>query len=100
MGVLRCDHPDVEEFIHAKDQGDLANFNISVGVTDAFMQAVEGDGEVELVHKARPHADAVAGGASQRGDGPWGDPKLPAREPGDPIIKSPNNPAEPGSPFP
>src|SRR5258708_37977794 len=33
LGGLRCADPDMEEFIHAKDQGDLANFNISVGVT-------------------------------------------------------------------
>src|SRR3954447_9678537 len=54
MGVLRCDHPDIEAFIHAKDEGDLANFNISVGVTDAFMQAIDDNTTFDLVHRARP----------------------------------------------
>ncbi|CAG0985431.1 partial ribonucleoside-diphosphate reductase alpha chain, partial [Rhodocyclaceae bacterium] len=80
MGVLRCDHPDIEMFIHAKDQGDLTNFNISIGVTDAFMQAVEHDGDVELAHKAEPSADFKAAGAYQREDGSWVYRKVRARE--------------------
>src|SRR5262249_21672898 len=65
MAVLRCDHPDIEEFVRAKDRGDLANFNISVGVTDVFMRAVEENAQVDLVHKARPHADSIAQDAYQ-----------------------------------
>src|SRR5712671_6289795 len=71
MGVLRCDHPDIEDFIHAKDQGELSNFNVSVGVTDEFMTAVEHDRDIELVHKAKPHSDAIAAGAHQRETGLW-----------------------------
>jgi ribonucleoside-diphosphate reductase alpha chain len=42
MGVLRVDHPDIEEFIHAKHNQDrLTGFNVSIGITDEFMQAVE-----------------------------------------------------------
>ncbi len=49
MAVLRVDHPDVEEFITCKtDENSITNFNISVGITDAFMQAVKNDEEWEL----------------------------------------------------
>jgi len=79
MGVLRVDHPDIIEFITAKEkEGVLANFNISVGVTDEFMNAVEEDGYYDLINprngetvkrlKARDVFDLVVTSAWRTGD--------------------------------
>ena len=53
MGILRVDHPDIMEFITCKnDTKEITNFNISVGLTEAFMAAVESGGEYDLVDPA------------------------------------------------
>ena len=51
MAVLQVDHPDIEQFVSCKEnEGQISNFNISVGITDAFMQAVEADADFPLVN--------------------------------------------------
>jgi ribonucleoside-diphosphate reductase alpha chain len=59
MGILECTHPEIMDFISIKEQdGVLSNFNISVALTDQFMEALKKDGEYELIN---PHTKEVAG---------------------------------------
>lgn len=100
MGVLRIDHPDVIEFITAKrTPGRWNNFNVSVGVSDAFMRALADDQPWELVHRARPGALMLAQGAHQRTDGLWVYRSMPARELWDTVMRSTYDFAEPGILF-
>ncbi|OGB14497.1 MAG: ribonucleoside-diphosphate reductase, adenosylcobalamin-dependent [Burkholderiales bacterium RIFCSPLOWO2_12_67_14] len=100
MGVLRIDHPDVMEFITAKrTPGRWNNFNVSVGVSDAFMEAVGNDQPWELVHKAKPGKTLMEKGAYQRSDGLWVYQTLAATELWDTIMKSAYDFAEPGILF-
>ncbi|MBI4587327.1 MAG: adenosylcobalamin-dependent ribonucleoside-diphosphate reductase [Candidatus Rokubacteria bacterium] len=79
MGLLRVDHPDILEFVDAKLDGrTLQNFNLSVGVTDRFMEAVEAGESYEFVHpgsgrvvnrvRAREVFDRIVDAAWRTGD--------------------------------
>jgi len=98
MGVLDISHPDIEEFIHAKDKGDLANFNLSVAVSDAFMHAVENDRDWMLVHKAEPDFGDFPD-ATQLVTGEWMYRSIRARDLWEQVMKSTYDHAEPGILF-
>lgn len=80
MGILRADHPDILEFIESKLDGGITNFNISVAITEKFMEALRRDGEYELV---TPHTKDVVG-------------KLRAREVFDRIVRAAWRTGDPG----
>jgi len=79
MGILRCDHPDIVDFIEAKiEPGRFCNFNLSVGVTDKFMRAVKGNRDFNLINprtgktvrkvKAKALFDLIANAAWRTGE--------------------------------
>lgn len=84
MAVLRVDHPDIRDFITCKvDENQITNFNISVGVTDSFMQAVRQDDTYELV---APHNGETV-------------ETVRAREVFDEIVRHAHHNGEPGVLF-
>ncbi|MCP8306021.1 MAG: adenosylcobalamin-dependent ribonucleoside-diphosphate reductase, partial [archaeon] len=84
MGILRVDHPDIIEFIKAKEESDaFNNFNISIALTEKFMQAVENDEEYGLIN---PRTDRAVR-------------KLPAREVFELIVSMAWKNGEPGILF-
>jgi len=84
MAVLRVDHPDIRDFITCKSSEDqITNFNISVGITDEFMKAVEAGSTYDLVS---PHSGEVV-------------EKAPAREIFDLIVQYAHHNGEPGVLF-
>ena len=105
MATLRCDHPDIEEFVAAKrEPGRLRRFNLSVLVSDAFMAAVRGDAEWPLVFPA-----AAFEGKGDTIDREWSNARgpvpcrvirrIPARQLWNAILRATYDYAEPGLLF-
>jgi ribonucleoside-diphosphate reductase alpha chain len=100
MGVMTVTHPDIEEFIKAKQtEKELTNFNVSIGVTDAFMEAVVADTDFELFHPREPSAALLDAGAYRREDGMWVYKTVRALELWEKIMRSTYDYAEPGVLF-
>jgi ribonucleoside-diphosphate reductase alpha chain len=105
MAVLRVDHPDVEDFIVSKtNENHITNFNISVGITDAFMRSVKEDGEWELRFpdiadmKQRKFSGTLEQ-AEKEGIKIRGYKKVKARELFNKIVKQAHHNGEPGVLF-
>jgi len=106
MATLRCDHPDIEAFIEAKqDPHRLRRFNLSVLVTDEFVQAVRADAEWPLVFPA-DHGDPPQGETLMRVWSGATHPvpcrvvrRLPARALWDKLMRATYDYAEPGVIF-
>jgi ribonucleoside-diphosphate reductase alpha chain len=83
MGILRVDHPDILEFIDCKLDGGITNFNISVAITDAFMEALAQGSDYDLVN---PHNKVVV-------------TRLSAREVFDRMVRAAWRTGDPGMVF-
>lgn len=81
MGILNVDHPEIIDFIQAKKDGSLTNFNLSVGVTDSFMEALKNDRPWQLVFNGSVRLE------------------LPARQLWDMMIQSAHSCGDPGVIF-
>jgi ribonucleoside-diphosphate reductase alpha chain len=105
MAVLRVDHPDVEEFITSKtNETHITNFNISVGITDAFMRAVKADEEWELrfpdiAAKEYRNWSGTLEQAEQAGMSIRSYGKVRARDLFDKIVRQAHHNGEPGVLF-
>ncbi|RQS21415.1 adenosylcobalamin-dependent ribonucleoside-diphosphate reductase [Burkholderia sp. Bp8998] len=98
MAVLRCDHPDLAAFVAAKrGRARWPTFNVSIGVTDAFMEAVRYDLPWALVHHAPP--GCASGTPPRRPDGRYLYATVPARTLWHAIVGAARDSAEPGLLF-
>lgn len=97
MAILNIDHPDIFDFITAKrTEGRWNNFNVSVGVVDGFMEALESNRKWHLVHEAEPSGELIQAGAYRRSDGLWVYREVSAKSIWDAIMHSTYDFAEPG----
>lgn len=100
IGILNINHPDILEFVKAKrKEGRWNNFNVSVLVPDWFMEKINTEEEIELIHKAKPGKAQIQNGAYQKENGIWVYGKIKAKELWNIIMQSNYDYAEPGILF-